>query len=307
MHAHVDSKLSRAIKTNIDTLHTEMQAINLNTVSIQNALPPSQSSTVAIVDAQKVQQHDALLQWLSPADFPAQQHDIISRRQEGTGQWFLDTPEFKRWLQGSDKTLFCPGIPGAGKTMMAAIAIDYICRTVVCDDIGITYLFCSYKAQVDQSASSLLAALLKHLVQSRPDITAPVTHIHQDCSKQNCRPSLNDIFGALQSVCSNFTTVYIVVDALDEYSDRDGARSHFINKLRELQGTTDVRLLFTSRSVPEITQKFKLNTMLEVRASEEDVRRFVGGQIPRLPNCIQRNKELKRAVQNEIVKAVDGM
>jgi hypothetical protein len=43
------------------------------------------------------------MEWLSPTDFPAQQRDIIIRRQEGTGQWFVDSPEFKRWLQGSDK------------------------------------------------------------------------------------------------------------------------------------------------------------------------------------------------------------
>src|SRR6266704_3252811 len=119
------------------------------------------------------------MEWLSPTDFPALQHDIITRRQEGTGQWFLDTPEFKRWLQGSDKTLFCPGIPGAGKTMIAAIAIDYLCRTARSNSVGVAYLFCNYKAQADQSAASLLAALLKQLVRSRPGIAAPVTYIYE--------------------------------------------------------------------------------------------------------------------------------
>jgi hypothetical protein len=88
------------------------------------------------------------MEWLSPTDFPAQQHDI-TRRQKDTGQWLLDSPQFRRWLQGLDKTLFCPGIPGAGKTMMAAIAITHLCRTAGCDDIGVAYLFCNYKAQTD--------------------------------------------------------------------------------------------------------------------------------------------------------------
>ena len=132
-----------------------------------------------------------------------------------------------------------------------------------------------------------------------------MTHIYH--LKPGSRPSLDDIFGALQSVCSNHATVYIVVDALEECADKDGARGRLIDKLRELQARTDVRLLFTSRVIPEITQKFQSNPMLEVHASEEDVRRFVIGQMPRLPNCIQRNEELKQAVQDKIVKAVDGM
>jgi hypothetical protein len=135
--------------------------------------------------------------WLSPTDFLALQHDIITRRQEGTGQWFLDSPEFKKWLQGSDRTLFCPGIPGAGKTMMAAIAIDYLCRTTGRDDIGVAYLFCNYKAQADQSASSLLAALLKQLVQSRLDIAALVAYMYDHHLKRRSKPSLDDIFAAL--------------------------------------------------------------------------------------------------------------
>jgi len=247
------------------------------------------------------------MEWLSPTDFPAQQHDIITRRQEGTGQWFLDSLDFKRWLQGSDKTLFCLGIPGAGKTMMAAIAIDHLWRMARCDDIGITYLFCNYKAQADHSAPGLLAALLKQLVQSRPDIAAPVTHIYDQHSKRRSRPSLDDIFGALQSVCSNHTTVYIIVDALDECADKDGVRGQLIDKLRELQARTDVRLMCTSRFIPEIMQNFCSIPTLEVRASEEDVRQFVTGQMPRLPNCIKRDNELKRAIQNKIVEAVDGM
>ena len=247
------------------------------------------------------------MEWLSPTDFPSQQHDIISRRQEGTGQWFLDTPEFKRWLQGLDKTLFCPGIPGTGKTMMAAIAIDHLWRTIPGDDIAVACLFCSYKAKTDQSALSLFAALLKQLVQNRPEIAAPVTQMYKLHSKRGSKPSFSDILQALQSVFSAYTTIFIVVDALDECSDRDGTRGQLIDELRELQARGDIRLLFTSRLMPEITRKFQSNSTLEVRASEEDVKRFVAGQIPRLPGCIQRDEELKLAVQNKIVEAADGM
>jgi hypothetical protein len=247
--AHIDSKLSQATKD--------------DTVSMRNTLSQ--------------QQYEIVMNWLSPTDFPAQQHDIITRRQEGTGQWFLDTPTFKGWLHGPNKTLFCPGIPGAGKTIMAAIAIDYLYNETSCDNIGVAYLFCTYNAQTDQSAQSLLAALLKQLVQSRLDIATSVTHIYEHHLKEKTRPSLNEIFGNLQSVCSNYAVVYIVVDALDECTDKDGERGRLIDKLHKLQAKLDVRLLFTSRFIPEITQKFQSDPTLEVRASEEDVRRFVTG------------------------------
>jgi NACHT domain len=295
------------IEASVNKLHNETQAVRYETVSIRDALPPLQADTAAIREAQNLQKHTTIVEWLSPTDFPAQQHDIFSRRQDGTGQRFLDTAQFKGWLQGSDKTLFCPGIPGAGKTMMAAIIIDYLCQTESSDSVGVAYLFCNYKGQADQSLSSLSAALLKQLVQSRPDVVPLIMHIYDKHSKRNSRPSVDEILRTLQTVCLNYTTVFIIVDALDECEDRDGTRSRLIDKLHKLQANTDLRLLFTSRFIPEITLKFQSNPVLEVRASEEDVRRFVAGQIPRLPKCIQRDEELKNTVQTGIVKAVDGM
>jgi hypothetical protein len=106
---------------------------------------------------------------------------------------------------------------------MAAIAINYLYKKARCDNIGITYLFCNYNAQADQSVPSLFTALLKQLVQDRPDIAAPVIDIYH--LKQKNRPSLNDIFGALQSVCSNYTAIHIVVNALNEYANKDSARN----------------------------------------------------------------------------------
>jgi hypothetical protein len=289
------------------------QAIKDDTVSARDNLPIIQTNIATIrdtqsqqLDNQKLQQHHTMMQWLSQTDFPAQQNDIISRRQEGTGQWLLDSPEFEQWLQRPHRTLFCPGIPGAGKTMMAAIAIEHLCRTAQAD-VGLAYLFCNYKSQADQSIHGLLSALLKQLVQSRIDIAAPVTHLYDHHSKHKSRPSLDEIFAALSTICSNHASVYFVVDALDECSDQDSTRSRLVEKLRDLQTKTNVRLLFTSRFLPEITEKFQSDTILEIRASEEDVKRFVAGQIPRLPKCIRRDDELTLTVQSKIVKAVDGM
>jgi hypothetical protein len=38
--------------------------------------------------------------------------DIIAKRAEGTGQWLLESTEFKAWLDGTSETLWCPGPRG---------------------------------------------------------------------------------------------------------------------------------------------------------------------------------------------------
>jgi hypothetical protein len=273
-----------------------MPALQTNIVTIRDAQTQQ-------LNAQKLQQHHTIMRWLSPTDFPAQQHDIISRRQEGTGQWLLDSPEFQTWVQEVGGTLFCPGIPGAGKTMTAATAVDYLSRLGQVD-AGLAYLFCNYKSQYEQSLHGLLSSLLKQLLQSRIDIAASVTRLYDHYANRNGKPSLDEIFTALSTVCSNYDRLYIVVDALDECTDQDRTRTQLIEMLRELQASTHVRLMFTSRFMPEIMEKFQADPTLEVRASEDDVTRFVAGQWSRLPKY---DEQLKSTILEKIVQAVDGM
>jgi len=52
----------------------------------------------------------AMISWLSPLNFASKQIDVISRRQEGTGEWLLEADEFKSWLSGDKGSLWCPGL-----------------------------------------------------------------------------------------------------------------------------------------------------------------------------------------------------
>jgi Cdc6-like AAA superfamily ATPase len=185
---------------------------------------------------------DKIFEWLSSTDFPAKQSDFIAKRQEGTGQWFLDSPEFTKWLCTSKEILFCPGIPGAGKTIMAAITIDHLLRTTRSDSIGIAYIYCNYKEQADQNTASLLAIILKQLAYGRPSIPEPISRLYEDHSTRRTRPSLEEIFSALQSVLRNYSAVYVVVDSLDECPE--GTRSRILSKIRDLQKETETCILW---------------------------------------------------------------
>ncbi|KAF8153463.1 hypothetical protein K438DRAFT_372660 [Mycena galopus ATCC 62051] len=61
----------------------------------------------------------AFLDWFSLINFFQQHADISQMREKGTGGWLLADPVFKKWESGSGSTLWCRGIPGAGKTVLA--------------------------------------------------------------------------------------------------------------------------------------------------------------------------------------------
>ena len=61
---------------------------------------------------------------------------------------------------------------------MAATTIDHLLRTVQSNAIGVAYIYCNYKAKADQNTTTLLAAILKQLVRTRPSIAEPVTRLY---------------------------------------------------------------------------------------------------------------------------------
>ncbi|KAH7411643.1 hypothetical protein DE146DRAFT_674164 [Phaeosphaeria sp. MPI-PUGE-AT-0046c] len=276
------SKLSQAIKDDTGSIQTHVSAIESAVNKVQH---------VQVTATQRL-----LIEWISSSDYPAQQSDIIKRRQEGTGQWFLDAPEVAQWLDDARTTLFCPGIPGAGKTMVAAIAVDQLLESALNSAYGVAY-----------DIVGILAAILKQLVQSRPltSTLGPVEKLHQKHAGRGTKPSLDDIYSAIRDVLALYPYVYIVVDALDECQNE--TRRQLCTKLFDLQKESDMRLLVTSRFVPDVEHAFRLALRLEVKASDEDVKQFVVGQIHRLPGCVQRSATLQNLVQERVVEAVGGM
>ncbi|KAF1362416.1 hypothetical protein EJ07DRAFT_163659 [Lizonia empirigonia] len=271
------------------------QAIESRVSSLQDDNKNIKGGVDAIRQNQDLQRHRLIMDWLSSDDFPAQHADFVARRQADTGLWFLHSPEFTEWVHGASKTLFCPDIPGAGKTMMAAIAVDHLHSTVQTPDVGVAYLYCNFKRRVDQIAPNLLAAILKQLVQGRPSIAQPLSSLYDHHQPRGTRLSLEETLSALQSVLAAYSKVYLVIDALDECPNRDR------NSKR------DLRLMTTSRAIPDIAEEFKDMPRVEVRASEADVKRYVVGQIDRFTKCVQRDGDLQELVQNKVVQAVDGM
>ena len=63
------------------------------------------------------QEDRAILKWLNPG-FSISQEDVLSRRHPGTGSWLLEHETFKAWVKHTGSILWCPGIPGAGKTVL---------------------------------------------------------------------------------------------------------------------------------------------------------------------------------------------
>ena len=269
----------------------------------------TQDNVIALVRHQEDQRRQTVLDWITPIDYASQQSDFISRRQAGTGQWLLDSVEFKAWLQTGKQTLFCPGIPGAGKTIITSIVVEELNTRFQNDSsIGIAYLYCSFRRQHEQKLENLLASLLKQFVQGQPSVSDRVKTLYDRHKDKRTRPSLDEISRALHYVTSLYSRAFIIVDALDECQVNNECRALFLSELSYLQVQCGANIFMTSRFDPEITEKFDGIISLEIRASDEDMLRYINERMPSLLRTrISKHADFQSTIRDALLKAVDGM
>lgn len=268
----------------------------------------TRDNTVKLVQHKDDQERRTILDWLTPTDYGTQQSDLISQRQGGTGLWLLDSDEFQRWLNKSRQTLFCPGIPGAGKTMITSIVVDHLNTKFENDiSVGVAFLYCNFRRHQVQKPVDLIMSLLKQLAQGRPSVPENVKSLYEKHKDKRTTPSFDEILETLHSVIDNYSRTFIIVDALDECQASGGGRKRVLLEIFSLQAKTGANLFATSRFVPEIMNEFEGSISLEIRASDKDVQRYLDGHMLDLPSFVMRSHDLQEKIKTEIIKAVDGM
>ena len=309
--------LAKTTREAVESLHRQCQT--LNSLVAMDALSLGVSTHKEVRKARTEQQswhedeaHRAIVDWLTTVDYGPQQSDFIGRRQEGTGQWLLDSEQYQEWKKTTKQTLFCPGIPGAGKTMLSSIVVDDLDKRFQNDElIGIAYVYCDFRRQYEQRAGDLLASLLKQLTRGLGPFPECVKSLYDRHKDKSTRPSFGDILETLQSVAAFYSQTFIVVDALDECQQDDGNRERFLTAIFNLQAVCGVNIFATSREIPEIIERFSTHPtgsppiQLEIRAHKDDVRRYLNGRIEQSGRTLLR--KCSEDIKEKITEAVDGM
>ncbi|KAJ6477191.1 ankyrin repeat-containing domain protein [Mycena vitilis] len=250
---------------------------------------------------------DRIRRWLAPHNPMPRQRAILSTRQEGTGEWLLESDEFEDWISSVGKTLCLVGMPGAGKTVLASLVVAYLQDRFKAENVGIAYIYCNHKETEAQTPVNLIASLWRQLSLHRT-ISDDMKHFYEVHHRENLAPTIDDVFGYLQSIILTYFRVIIVVDAVDECPEDLNIRHTFLGKLRTLGPT--VNLLLTARPHVVVQAGFPNSRSVEVRATEHDVRRYIDGQIQsseRLTKHVATRPGLSREIQDAIIKQADGM
>ncbi|KAF8879141.1 ankyrin repeat-containing domain protein, partial [Infundibulicybe gibba] len=207
--------------------------------------------------------------WLSPLDFGEKHNTVFEKRARDTGEWFLEHPKFLAWRRGDPgygaiPTLWCPGNPGVGKSVMASLVINEL-RKEVPENAALVFIYFEYRT--NYTASQLAEVVLKQLVQRR--ITQSGLESLRKHKAGN-RPTYEELFNMLKVEVGTYDCVVIVIDALDEADIEI-----WTQLLGCLRGLHKISLIATSRDISRVELKLRPYQRLDIVVDGRDMRKYI--------------------------------
>ncbi|KAJ7254530.1 ankyrin repeat-containing domain protein, partial [Mycena rebaudengoi] len=168
-------------------------------------------------------------------------------RHPKTGLWFLERPEFIEWINAPASFLWIHGISGSGKTILSSTIIDTLHDRAE----HYVYFYFDTNNSEQQTVTQLLCSLVTQLsIRSHPPDSRLDALWTSHNSGQKLLTDEELISDALLPLLKEFEQkpIFIVLDALDECSERPGLLQ-LISRMLNAK-LPNVHILVTSR--PEV-------------------------------------------------------
>jgi hypothetical protein len=188
------------------------------------------------------------------------------------------------------------------------VVINYLQQRFLADDnVGIACVYFNHKESI--SAVDVLGSLLKHLMQRKATISTAIRSLYARKIYRETRPTLAELSEILQEEARSLSPFFVVIDALDECPEGGDTRAKVLLELRKLQ--PQLRIMLTGRTyISDDTLKYQEFNRLEIRASDDDIKRYLEGQIEvkdRLSKHVQQNDGLLDTIKDTIASKAKGM
>ncbi|KAK5957089.1 hypothetical protein OHC33_001458 [Knufia fluminis] len=257
---------------------------------------------------------DDLAEWLSSDDYHKHHNDTFVGVQQGTGTWFLQSDEYRRWLERSGQNLVLSGIPGAGKTCLVSIIIDDL-RKMYPDgaNVPVLYFYNSFRRGHEQTAASIISCLLRQAFLTNPAAGRPVHDLYEQHLKKGrySQPSVAELLHALGAILNTCSRSFLIFDALDECTvagnDYRVERTLVLETLSALQRASKTSILLTTRPTQDDLTMLPQLTRLTIRANDSDIAAYVTLRLARSDKEMFKQEAFCAEVRSKIVTSAQGM
>ncbi|SPO01786.1 uncharacterized protein DNG_04459 [Cephalotrichum gorgonifer] len=214
---------------------------------------------------------EAIRSWLHPTLYDSaggEYRKHLASHVEGTGTWLTSSKTYQEWLHGTEHgLLWIKGIPGSGKSVVAANLIRELARS----NPGSPVLFFFFRQIIDANhdPQALLRDWMDQLLEYSPPLQMQLMAYVKE-GRSITTLSMEDLWKDLSHALTRLPgKVFCIGDALDEI-DQDRGHDVFLRalgSLGQLRPLT-VKVLITSRPVPRVEIPLRTIPGLCIRLEE---------------------------------------
>ncbi|CAG8372237.1 unnamed protein product [Penicillium salamii] len=187
-------------------------------------------------------------EWLQPTPYDLEGSEF-SRHLEsylaGTGQWLISTDTYQQWHEGdTNGLLWIKGIPGSGKSVMAASIIHQLRK----ENVPVLFFFFRQIIDANHQPVAVLRDWLCQILPFSPSLQMKLKKEYLDGRRSIDSLAANDLWKDIRFALTASPKAYCVVDALDEM---DQGNDDFLQALVEFSQwrPANVKVLMLSRPV----------------------------------------------------------
>ncbi|KAJ3572718.1 hypothetical protein NPX13_g4955 [Xylaria arbuscula] len=275
----------------------------------------------AVREAQRENHRREMISWLCGVD-PSRIYNVArGKHQSGTGDWLLEGEKFQSWQKSPKSLLWLHGKPGCGKSVLSSSVIKQLQKEHSSNPGSpVAYFFFSFSDRETQKVEAMLSSLIGQLYASRPDTPQVIKDLDTYKEKRQS-PDMETLENALIDIANGFSSVSLIIDALDECPSINEERRNLLESLRRIVAKMpdNLHIFLTSRPESEIRTEMddtfakrqdSFSCAMNLTSGPEGVNRDIGLYIDSTlasgtfklwpPN-------LKAKAKDILVKRADGM
>jgi hypothetical protein len=245
--------------------------------------------------------------WLQPTVYNDEGSEFrkhLSSHLDNTGNWLLDAPRYRQWHSAKDNgILWIKGIPGSGKSVVAATLIDHLKK----EKVPVLYFFFRQIIDANHVPQAALRDWLDQLLEYSPPLQAKLAaYLKESRSLQSL--SASDFWALIKTAMLYLPRVYCVVDALDEI-DHGQDMLDFLEGLMKL-GTwrpAQIKIVITSRPVPSVEVPLRHAQTLDLRLEENMVDRDIATFVQHMIKASSIEERYHESIREAVPGKANGL
>jgi hypothetical protein len=238
----------------------------------------------------------------------------LKQRQADTGRWFLESDQYVKWKTNAASFLWLHGIPGCGKTILSSTILQNVYQYCA-NDPGkvVAYFYFDFNDPQKRLPELMVRSLISQLSQQCIKVPTALEALSSSCDNGHRHPSLDSLLEVLQQIIEDFPHSYVILDALDECTNR----TELMDILERVAGwrVEKLHVLVTSRKERDIESSLECfvdqqnSVNVQNDLVDKDIQTYIRQRLSddKILRKWQKDNDIRQEIETSLMKGAHGM